>query len=40
MKKITEEQIIELVSNKNSFREEVLVPIGEDTSVLLSLIHI
>ena len=34
MKKITEEQIIDLVSNKNSFREEVIVPIGEDTSVL------
>ena len=34
MKKITEEQIIDLVSNKNSFREEVIVPIGEDASVL------
>ena len=32
--KISEKDIIKIVSNNNNFREEVLVPIGEDASVL------
>ena len=34
MKKISEDKIIELVSNNNGFREEVIIPIGEDAGVI------
>ena len=34
MKKISEDKIIELVSNTNGFREEVIIPIGEDAGVI------
>ncbi|MEL0102130.1 MAG: thiamine-phosphate kinase [Gammaproteobacteria bacterium] len=37
MKKISENEIIKIASKNNKFREEVLVPIGEDASVLFPI---
>lgn len=37
MKKISENEIIKIASKNNKFREEVIVPIGEDASVLFPI---
>ena len=34
MKKISENEIIKIAVEKNKFREEIVVPVGEDASIL------